>query len=74
MGYVAISTLIGSWPQDEEVILAGQRWVEDNPTHQQAYHVLAPLVAARPADDQVVGIALEVGGRQPDAPAGLRID
>jgi hypothetical protein len=33
--------------------------MEDHPTHQQAYHVLAALAAARPADDKVVEIALK---------------
>jgi hypothetical protein len=35
------------------------KWIEDNPTHQQAYWLLATLVAARPTDEKVAGIALK---------------
>ena len=57
--YVAIGSLLGAWPQDEEVIVAGWRWAEGNLSHNHAYWLLAALVAARPADDRVVGVALK---------------
>ena len=46
-------------PADDKVVGIALKWVEDNPTHQQAYGLLEALVAARPADDKVVGIALK---------------
>ena len=39
-------------PADDTVVGLALKWVDDNPTHQQAHQVLVPL-AAGPADDKV---------------------
>jgi hypothetical protein len=56
--YVAIGSMLGAWPQDEEVIASGWRWTEHNLHHYNVYWLLAPLIAARPADHKGASIAL----------------
>jgi hypothetical protein len=58
-GNIVIRDWIGAFPQDDESIAAGCRWIEDHSTHQKVYHLLAAVVAARPEDDPVAGIALK---------------
>ncbi len=57
--YITLNTLVGSWPQDDDILKFALIWLQGNSSHQKAYQLLAPLVAARPANDQLVGAALK---------------
>lgn len=54
-----LSTIVGGWPSDGEILVAARHWLESNLTHPKSYHVLASLVAAHTEDDKVVGVAIK---------------
>ncbi len=49
--------MVAARPGDDEVAAMAVKWLEDNPTHQQAHELIRALVAARPGDDEVAAMA-----------------